>query len=74
MPRVTIDGMSFHTEDLDSQAQEVLDALLFIQERIKKLQEEVRVYQIAFRAHKSEMKSEIERLSLPPISAGKDGA
>ena len=68
MPLVKIDELEFHTEDLNDEALQHVEALEFLAKEIARLEREIKVFQTAFRAHADEVKREIERLELVPIS------
>ena len=64
MPHVVIDGLSINTEDLSADAVGQIEALKFISSEIKRLENEIHVYRVAFLAQKNEVMEEIERLGL----------
>lgn len=72
MPKITIDGFDYHSEDLSEQGQAQLASLQFLEAQLKKLEQEIAVYQTAQTTYAQALKAEIEHLGLQPIAPHHD--
>jgi hypothetical protein len=59
MPKITIDGLEYNTEDLTDNGKAQLASLQFLEEQMKKIQAEIAVYQTARNAYATALKSEL---------------
>jgi hypothetical protein len=60
MPKITIDEIDYNTEDLTDNGKAQLASLQFLEVQMKKLQNEISVYQTARNAYVSALKSELK--------------
>jgi hypothetical protein len=60
MPKITIDEIDYNTEDLTDNGKAQLASLQFLEVQMKKLQNEISVYQTARNAYISALKSELK--------------
>jgi hypothetical protein len=61
MPKITVDGIEYNTEDLSDNGKAQLASLQFLEVQMKKLQGEIAVYQTAKSAYVSALKVELEK-------------
>ena len=61
MPKITIDGIEYNTEDLTDNGKAQLASLQFLEAQMKKLQSEIAVYQTARIAYLQALKNDIEK-------------
>ena len=61
MPKITIDGIEYNTEDLTDNGKAQLASLQFLEVQMKKLQSEIAVYQTARIAYLQALKNDIEK-------------
>lgn len=60
MPKVTIDGIEYNTEDLTENGKAQLASLQFLEAQMKKLRSEIAVYQTARNAYIAELNTELK--------------
>jgi hypothetical protein len=60
MPKITIDEIDYNTENLTDNGKAQLASLQFLEVQMKKLQNEISVYQTARNAYISALKSELK--------------
>jgi hypothetical protein len=60
MPKVTIDGIEFNTEDLTDNGKAQLASLQFLEVQMNKLKSEIAVYQTARNAYVAMLKAELQ--------------
>ena len=60
MPKITIDGIDYNTEDLTDNGKAQLASLQFLEVQMGKIKSEIAVYQTARAAYTSALKSELE--------------
>jgi hypothetical protein len=60
MPKITVDGVEYNTEDLSENGKAQLASLQFIEVQIKKLQAEIAVYETAKRGYITTFKEAIK--------------
>ena len=66
MPKITVDGIEYNTEDLSDNGKAQLASLQFLEVQMNKLKSEIAVYQTARKAYYTELKSELEaKLDVP---------
>ena len=63
MPKITIDGIDYNTEDLTDNGKAQLASLQFLEVQMKKLQAEIAVYQTARIAYMQALKNDIENVN-----------
>ncbi len=60
MPKITVDGIEYNTEDLSDNGKAQLASLQFLEVQMKKIKAEIAVYQTARSAYASVLKQELE--------------
>lgn len=60
MPKVTIDGIEYNTEDLTDNGKAQLASLQFLEVQMRKLKSEISVYRTARNSYVAALKSELE--------------
>ena len=60
MPKVTVDGIEYNTEDLSENGKAQLASLQFLEVQMKKLKGEIAVYQTARNSYVTALKAELE--------------
>ena len=60
MPKITVDGIEYNTEDLSDNGKAQLASLQFLEVQMKKLQNEIAVFQTAKSAYLNALKVELE--------------
>lgn len=63
MPKITVDGIDYNTEDLTDNGKAQLASLQFLEVQMKKLKNEISVYQTARNAYVAALKSELTGVS-----------
>ena len=61
MPKITVDGIDYNTEDLTDIGKAQLASLQFLEVQMKKLQSEIAVFQTAKAAYIAALKAELEK-------------
>ena len=61
MPKITIDGIEYNTEDLTDNGKAQLASLQFLEAQMNKLKSEIAVYQTARASYVSALKAELEK-------------
>ena len=61
MPKITVDGIDYNTEDLSDNCKAQLASLQFLEVQMAKLNNEVAVYQTARNAYVVALKAELEK-------------
>lgn len=59
MPKITVDGVEYNTEDLTDNGKAQLASLQFLEAQMKKIKAEIAVYQTARSAYISALKAEL---------------
>jgi len=67
MPKITIDDIDYHTEDLSENGQAQLASLQFLEGQMQKISQEIAVYQTAQSAYAQALKVEIAKAELEPL-------
>ena len=60
MPKITVDGIEYNTEDLSDNGKAQLASLQFLEVQMSKLQNEIAVFQTAKNAYISALKAELQ--------------
>ena len=60
MPKITVDGMEYNTEELTDNGKAQLASLQFLEVQMRKLQNEIAVYQTARNSYVAALKTELE--------------
>jgi len=60
MPKITIDGIEYNTEDLSDNGKAQLASLQFLEVQMQKIKSEIAVYQTARNAYVSALQKELE--------------
>ena len=66
MPKITIDQIDYHTEDLDEQGNAQLASLQFVETQMQTLRNEISVYQTARNAYMLALKAYIREAGISP--------
>ena len=61
MPKITVDGIEYNTEDLSDNGKAQLASLQFLEVQVQKLQNEIAVYQTARNSYILALKGELEK-------------
>lgn len=61
MPKVTIDGIEYNTEDLSDNGKAQLASLQFLEVQMAKLKSEIAVYQTARNSYLNVLRTELEK-------------
>ena len=61
MPKITVDGIEYNTEDLTDNGKAQLASLQFLEVQMRKLQNEINVYNTAKNSYISALKQELEK-------------
>ena len=61
MPKITIDGVEYNTEDLSENGKSQLASLQFLEVQMNKLKSEIAVYQTARNSYVAALKAELEK-------------
>lgn len=59
MPKITVDGIEYNSEDLSDEGKAQLASLQFLELQMQKLKSEIAVYQTARTAYASALKAEL---------------
>ena len=60
MPKITVDGMEYNTEDLSDNAKAQIASLQFLEDQMSKIKSEIAVYETAKSAYIQALKAELE--------------
>ena len=60
MPKITVDGIEYNTEDLTENGKAQLASLQFLEVQMNKLKSELAVYQTARNSYMAALKAELE--------------
>ena len=60
MPKITVDGMEYNTEDLSDNAKAQIASLQFLEAQMAKIKSEIAVYETAKAAYIQALKAELE--------------
>ena len=60
MPKFTVEGIEYNTEDLSENGKAQLASLQFLEVQMNKLKSEVAVYQTARNSYSAALKAEVE--------------
>jgi hypothetical protein len=69
MPKVNIDEIEYHTEDLTENGLAQLSSLQFLEGQMQKVRQEIAVYQTAQVAYAQALKAEIAKVGLQPLQS-----
>ncbi len=61
MPKITVDGIEYNTEDLSDNGKAQLASLQFLEVQMSKLRNEIAAFQTAKNAYISAVKAELEK-------------
>lgn len=62
MPKITVDGVEYNTEDLSDNGKAQLASLQFLEVQMQKLQNEIAVFQTARNTYVQALKAELEKI------------
>ena len=60
MPKITVDGIEYNTEDLSENGKAQLASLQFLEVQMNKLKSEIAVYQTARNSYVAALKAELK--------------
>ena len=63
MPKITVDGVEYNTEDLTDNGKAQLASLQFLEVQMNKLKNEIAIYQTARNTYVQVLKAELEKTS-----------
>ena len=63
MPKITVDGIEYNTEDLSDNGKAQLASLQFLEVQMNKLQSEIAVFQTAKATYVAALKAELEKIA-----------
>lgn len=61
MPKITVEGIEYNTEDLSENGKSQLASLQFLEVQMNKLKSEIAVYQTARNSYVAALKTELEK-------------
>ena len=61
MPKITVDGIEYNTEDLTDNGKAQLASLQFLEVQMNKLKNEIAVFQTVKQAYIGALKAEVEK-------------
>jgi hypothetical protein len=61
MPKITVDGVEYNTEDLTDNGKAQVASLQFLEVQMTKLRNEIAVYETAKRGYIAALKAELEK-------------
>jgi hypothetical protein len=73
MPKISVDGIEFNTEDLTDTGRSQVDSLQFLELQLEKIQKQLRVYQTAQKSYIEYLKQDISKNNIKPISEQEKG-
>ena len=62
MPKITVEGIEYNTEDLSDNGKAQLASLQFLEVQMNKLQNEIAVFQTAKMGYSRALKRELEKI------------
>ena len=68
MPKFSVDGVEYNTEDLTDNGKSLVASLQFVSVQLEKFNREIAIYQIARNACIQAIKSEIRQNDIKPVS------
>lgn len=69
MPRITIDGSVYHTEDLSAEGQAQLASLQYLEVQLHKLRAEIAAFELARQDYAATLRAELEASGVGPEPA-----
>ena len=66
MPKITIDKIDYHTEDLNEQGNAQLASLQFVEMQMQSLRNEIAVYQTAQNAYMVALQAHVDQAGIRP--------
>ena len=61
MPKITVDGIEYNTEDLTDNGKAQLASLQFLEAQMRQLKNEIAIYETAKRGYAAALKAELEK-------------
>jgi len=68
MPKIKIDDLEYNTEDLSEEGLAQLKSLQYLETQLRRLRNDIAVYQTAQRTYIAALKAEIEKSGIAPIA------
>lgn len=65
MPKLTVDGITFNTEDLTDRGRAVLASLQFVDGQLQRLRGEIAVHSTARQSYAQALKAELDAAATP---------
>jgi len=69
MPRITIDGTVYHTEDLSEDGQAQLASLQYLEVQLHELREEIAAFELARQHYAATLRAELDASGVVPQPA-----
>ena len=69
MPKLKIDDLEFHTEDLSEEGQKQLDSVRFVEKQLQTYQSEIDALSVAQETLIARLKAQLAREGIEPIEA-----
>lgn len=69
MPKITIDGTVYHTEDLTEDGQAQLASLQYLEVQMDKLRKEIATFELAKQDYAAALRAALEASGVTPIPA-----
>ena len=63
MPKITLDGIDYNSEDLSDNGKAQFASLQFLEAQMNKIQSEIAVYQTARNAYATALKEELDKVN-----------
>lgn len=67
MPRITIDGTIYHTEDLSEDGQAQLASLQYLEVQLHKLSQEITAFELAKQNYATALRAELQASGVTPV-------
>lgn len=72
MPKITIDGIQYHTEDLTENGQMQLASLQYLEIQLDKLRKEIQAFETAKQDYAKSLREELEASGVTPTPVNKN--
>lgn len=60
MPKISVDGVEYNTEDLSQNGRNLLASLQYVEAQVNKLKEEIQIYSEARASYLTKLRNELE--------------
>ncbi len=68
MPKITIDGIDYHTEDLSDNGKAQLASLQFLEIQINRIRNEITIFETARKSYASALVADMHKNGVAPIA------